>query len=74
MPKTNKSTNTKDNGGTRFKKERRQNQNFERNPDRRSGRDRRKGHDRRSGLGRRRHQDDNAVERRDIFRNQDGDQ
>ena len=74
MPTTYKDTNTKDNGGTRLRKDRRLNQKSKRNPDRRSGRDRRKGHDRRIGLGRRRHQDDKAVERRDIFRNQEGDQ
>ena len=74
MPKTNKDTIAEDNGGTRLRKERRQNQESERNPDRRSGRDRRKGHDRRSGLGRRRHQNGKPVERRDIFRDQDQDQ
>lgn len=71
MPKSDKKTDPKDNGGTRFRTERRQNQTTERNSDRRDGRDRRKGFDRRSGLGRRRHQDEGAVERRDIFRNRD---
>ena len=71
MAKSDPKKDSKDNGGNRFKAERRQYNKSDRNPDRRSGRDRRKGHDRRSGLGRRRHLDDGAVERRDVFRNQD---
>jgi len=69
MSKPDKNTDSKDNGGTRFRSKRRRNKESKRNADRRTGRDRWKGFDRRSGLGRRRHQDDGAVERRDIFRN-----
>ena len=59
-------TDTKDNGGARSGKDRRQDPLKERNPDRRSGKDRRKGFDRRSGIGRRR-----DFERRDIHREVD---
>ena len=71
MLKSDKKTDSKDNGGTRFRTERRQNQKSDHYSDRRTGRDRRKGYDRRNGIGRRRYQDDVAVERRDVFRNQD---
>lgn len=66
MPKSDKNKDSKDNGAARSVSKIRLNQKSERNPDRRTGRDRRKGFDRRSGLGRRRHQDDGAVELRDI--------
>ena len=72
MPNSDKKTYPRDNGGTRIRTERRNNQKSERNTDRRTGRDRRKGNDRRSGIGRRRHIDNGAVERRDIYRNPDG--
>ena len=72
MPKSDKKTDPNDNGGTRLRSERRKNQKSERSPDRKNGRDRRKGYDRRSGLGRRRHIDNGVVERRDIYRNPDG--
>ena len=70
MPKSEQKSDSKDNGGSRLRVERRQVDESKRNPDRRTGRDRRKGYDRRSGLGRRRYLDDGAVERRDVFRNQ----
>ena len=60
-----------DNGGMRSGVDRRQNIVVNCTPELRSGRDRRSGVDRRSGLGRRRYHNDEAVERRDTFRNQD---
>ena len=70
MPKSGRSLDSKDNGGTRLNAERRQVNKSNWNPDRRTGRDRRKDYDRRSWLGRRRHLNDGVVERRDVFRNQ----
>ena len=70
MPKSDQNSDSKDNGGTRLRAERRHANESKRNPDRRTGRDRRKGYDRRSGLGRRRHLDDGAVERKDVLRKQ----
>ena len=62
----------KDNGGSRLGVERRQFDDTESTPERRSGKERRKGFDRRMGLGQRRgHQNSGdllPIERRDEFR------
>jgi hypothetical protein len=68
MSTTNKAEAVKDRGGSRSGTDRRQKASGEYKKERRNGKDRRAVFDRRSGISHERDKNQQAIERRDIFR------